>query len=87
METSLIIRIKIAPDFTYFSHPSINSLTGDGFSRTTEGFFEKYLRQMTMIIHCQFAIKTSPELTQLHFQCILAPGAFDQQLPSSTPQI
>lgn len=60
MEQSLwlIIKIKIALDFIYFSYSSTSSLTGD-FSRTTEGFFEKSLRQVTGIIPCLFAAKAS----------------------------
>ena len=89
MEQSLwlIIKIKIASDFTYFSYSSTSSLTGD-FSRTTEGFFEKCLRQVTGIntlFVCSQGLSLSP--TRQHLQGTLVPTASNQQRPSLTPQI
>lgn len=57
---SLVIKIKIASDYIYISYFPTPSVTADDFSRITEGFFEKCLRQMTGIIHCYFTAKASP---------------------------
>lgn len=75
MEKSLwvVIRIKVAADFTYFSYSPTNPLTGDDFSRTTEELFESHLRQMTeIIIHYILPPRTFLKSAQQHFQDLLA---------------